>query len=263
VSNTLSIPNSLPAEIPEDRHWWFNTRTRGLLRVLDRYVAPDGRWPVLDVGCGAGNMMHHLRRYGRVVGVDNFEKPLIICRQRGYDPQLAPAETLPYADNTFGLVALLDVVEHCENDLVVIREACRVCAPGGYLAVTVPAFSWLWTDNDTINGHKRRYTAGQLRQVLDTAGFAPQRVSYAFFMVFPLAAGLLVVRRLSGRRQTVAAPRRDEDAYQVEMEPTHPLLNAVLARLGGIEASLLGHVDLPLGSSIVAIARKPAPAQAP
>ncbi len=224
--------------------------------MLDRYVEPGNDRFVLDVGCGAGNMMHHLSHYGRVVGVDNFEKPLLVCRRRGYDPQLAPAEHLPYADSSFGLVALLDVVEHCADDAQVIAECYRVCAPGGYLAVTVPAFQWLWTDNDTVNGHKRRYTAGQLRQALETAGFATRRMSYAFFLVFPLAAGLLVLRRLSGRRQQVATPHGDDDAYQVEMEPTHPLLNTLLGGLGSAEAMLISRFDLPVGSSILALAQK-------
>jgi len=242
--------------IPEDAHWWFNTRTRGLLRLLDRYVAPGSARLVLDVGCGAGNMMHHLGRYGRVVGVDNFEKPLRVCVARGYDAQLAPAEALPYADNSFGLVALLDVMEHCDDDVAVLRECYRVCAPGGFLAVTVPAFQWLWTDNDVINGHRRRYTVRQLEELMQAVGFAPRRTSYAFFLVFPLAAGLLVLRRLAGHRQRVAAPRRDEDAYQVEMEPTHPILNSILDALGGVEAALLSRVDLPVGTSIVAVAQK-------
>ena len=243
--------------IPEDAHWWFSTRTKGLLRVVDACAAPGAGRPVLDVGCGAGNMIHHLTRYGRVVGVDNFEKPLVVCRQRGYDPQLAPAEHLPYTDDAFGLVALLDVVEHCEDDGAVLRECYRVRAPGGSLAVTAPAFPWLWTDNDTINGHKRRYTSAQLRAALEHAGFVPQRISYAFFLVFPLAAGLLVLRRLTGRRQAVATPRADDDAYQVEMEPTGAFLNALLSGLGNVEAALLGRANLPVGTSLVALARKP------
>ena len=252
----METPNTRPEKIPEDSHWWFNTRTRGLLSVLDRYVAPADNRRVLDVGCGAGNMMHHLARYGRVVGVDNFAKPLMVCRQRGYDPQLAPAEALPYADNSFDLVALLDVVEHCTDDLQVLRECYRVCAPGGYIAITGPAFQWLWTDNDRVNGHKRRYTRAELGRLLPTAGCTVQRISYAFFLVFPLAAGLLLLRRLSGRRQQVATPHQNDDAYQVEMEPTNPLLNSILDGLGGVEAALISHINLPVGSSLVAIAQK-------
>jgi len=176
---------------------------------------------------------------------------------RGYQAQLAPAEHLPYGDGSFGLVAVLDVVEHCDDDAAVISECYRVCAPGGYIVVTAPAFQWLWTDNDTINGHRRRYTSAQLARLLRDAGFAMRRVSYAFFLVFPMAAGLLVLRRLMGRRQKVATPRQDDDAYQVEMEPTAPLLNTILGGLGGIEAALISRIDLPVGSSLLAVAQKP------
>jgi SAM-dependent methyltransferase len=205
-------------------------------------------------------MIHHLSRYGRVVGVDSFEKPLLVGRQRGYDLRLARAEELPFADASFELVTLLDVVEHCDDDVQVLRECYRVCAPGGFLAITGPAFQWLWTDNDAINGHRRRYTVGQLRRLLETAGFQPRRLSYAFFLVFPLAAALLVLRRLSGRRQALATPSSDE-AYQVEMEPASPLVNSILGSLGRAEAALLGHVNLPVGTSILAVAQKPASSQ--
>ena len=99
--------------------------------------------------------------------------------------------------------------------------------------------------------------SAQLGALLASAGFAPRRISYAFFLVFPLAAGLLVVRRLLGRRQQLATPHQDDDAYQVEMEPTAPLLNRILDGLGGMEAALISRVNLPIGSSLVAVAQKP------
>ena len=93
---------------------------------------------------------------------------------------------------------------------------------------------------------------------MQAVGFTPRRASYAFFLVFPLAAALLVLRRLSGKKQKVSAPQQDDDAYQVEMEPTHPMLNSILRGLGRLEAALIRRFDLPVGSSIVAVAQKPA-----
>ncbi len=76
-------------------------------------------------------MIHHLGRYGRVLGIDNNPKPLKIAHQRGYEARLASAEEMPFPDQGFDLVAALDVIEHCEDDLLVLRQCYRVCAPGG------------------------------------------------------------------------------------------------------------------------------------
>ena len=72
-----------PLRIEEDNHWWFAGRTWSLLNMLDRVVARDGEKRVLDIGCGAGNMFHHLGRYGSVTGVDNNPRPLAVARERG------------------------------------------------------------------------------------------------------------------------------------------------------------------------------------
>ena len=129
--------------IEEDRHWWFAGRTWSLLKMLDRVVPPDGQKRVLDVGCGAGNMIHHLARYGPMVGVDNNPKPLAIARQRGYDVREGQAEALPFNGGSFELVTLLDSLEHCQEDLTVLPECQRVCAPGGIVVITMPALMWL------------------------------------------------------------------------------------------------------------------------
>lgn len=182
-------------ELEEDKHWWFAGRTWSLLNMIDRAVQPNGKSRVLDIGCGAGNMFHHLARYGLVVGVDNNPKPLVIARERGYDAREGLAEDLPLDDETFDLVALLDTVEHCDDDMAVLRECYRVCAPGGHLVVTVPAFMWLWSHNDVLNDHKRRYTTKELHEKLVRVGFHIRRMTYNNFFVFPMAAPLILLRR--------------------------------------------------------------------
>lgn len=243
--------------LEEDRHWWFATRTKSLLNILDRFLPPDGRdRRVLDVGCGAGNMFHHLARYGQVEGIDNNSKPLGVARERGYTVQHGAGEKMPYADDRFDLVAALDVVEHVNDDAVLLDECYRVCKPGGFLVSTVPAFQWLWSHNDVINGHKQRYTRQEFARRLVAAGFAPRRLTYNNFFVFPMAAALILLRRGSEKEPELAAPSTDDDAYQVEMEPASPLVNTVLGAVGSVEAGLLRGVNMPVGTSIIAVAQK-------
>lgn len=253
---TDHVQDTIHIEIEEDKHWWFAGRTWSLLNMLDRVVQPDGTRRVLDVGCGAGNMFHHLARYGPVTGVDSNPRPLLVARQRGYDVQDGRAEDLPFDDGTFDLVALLDTVEHCEDDIAVLRECHRVCSEGGTLVVTVPAFMWLWSHNDVLNDHKRRYTTAELREKLERVGFSPRRASYNNFLVFPLAAPLVLMRRGAGQEPELASPHFDDESYQVEMEPAPPLLNTILSGVTWTEAQVLRWLNLPVGTSIIYIAQK-------
>jgi SAM-dependent methyltransferase len=246
--------------IVEDQHWWFAGRTRVLVNTLDRWLPAGaaGR-RVLDVGCGAGNMFHHLARYGSVQGLDSNARPLAIARQRGYDVQQGSATQMPFPDATFDLVAALDVVEHVPDDAAVLAECRRVCRPGGFVIVTVPAFQWLWSHNDEINGHQRRYTRAELRSRLEDAGLAVRRATYNNFVIFLPAAALMLLRRGAAKAPRLAAPTTDDDAYQVEMEPAPPALNAALDVVERMEACILRHADLPAGTSLIALAQKPAP----
>lgn len=249
------LSNKQMVEIAEDRHWWFASRTRALLTLLNKYISPNGAArQVLDVGSGAGNMMHHLGRYGAVIGLENNPKPIAVAHQRGYDVREGIAEEMPFAHATFELVAALDVLEHCPDDRAILRECNRVLKSEGYIIVTVPALQWLWSHNDVINKHYRRYTTAQLSAVLRETGFKVRHITYNNFFIFPLAAAMILARR-GGATPDLATPD-DEAAYQVEMEPTHPVINAVLTIVGQVESLVLRFVPLPIGVGIICIAQK-------
>jgi SAM-dependent methyltransferase len=254
---TGKTPSTIPTEIAEDKHWWFAGRTWSLLNMLDRVIEPDGTKRVIDIGCGAGNMIHHLARYGPVLGVDNNPKPLHVARQRGYDVREGLAEDLPVDVKSFDLVSLLDTVEHCDDDMAVLRECYRVCAPGGHLVITVPAFMWLWSHNDELNAHKRRYTTKELEEKLARVGFRIERMTYNNFFVFPMAALLIALRRGAGQEPDLGSPHFDDESYQVEMEPVPPLLNTALSGITWTESQVLRWLNLPVGTSIICIAEKP------
>lgn len=246
--------------LEEDRHAWFAGRTRAIQKYLDMSVGPappgSGRL-VLDVGGGAGNMAHHLAHYGHVIGVDYNPRPLAVAAQRGLDVCQGYGDGLPFAGDSFDLVALLDTVEHIDKELGVLQECVRVLKPGGKLIVTVPAFMWLWSYNDEINDHKRRYTAPELETKLQLCGLHVIRTTYTSFFLFPPVAG---IRLLRPHVPDLASPHltEDEEVYQVEMEPIPEPANTVLHGVGWLEAELLQRFRLPFGVGLMSVAEKPA-----
>ena len=243
-------------ELPEDQHWWFATRTWSLLNLLDANV-PRRDGDVLDIGCGAGNMIHHLSRYGRVKGVEVDARPVAMAQARGYDVRQGDATRgIPFPDASFDLVTALDVIEHVDADEAILREAYRVARPRGILTISVPALQWLWSYNDEINGHKHRYTPRELRERVERAGFRVRRITFGFFLVFPMSAPLILLRNRLGAKKELRSHHLSQDEYQVEMEPVSPWLNTALRGVGRVEAALVSRVDLPIGTSLMVVAEK-------
>jgi len=244
-------------QIPEDNHWWFASRTRALHGLMGQVLPKAPHFRLLDIGCGAGNMMHHLGEYGQVNGLEIDARPVKIAHQRGYlVEQFDATKPMPFAHETFDAITALDVIEHNQDDRAMLADSYRVLKTGGHIIITVPAFMWLWSHNDDINAHVRRYTAGELRQKLAQAGFQVRRVTYNNMFVFPLAATLILLRRWLQAKPELASHHVSQEEYQVEMEPASPVVNAILTAVGQVEAALMQRVELPVGTSLIAVAQK-------
>ncbi|MFN8559703.1 MAG: methyltransferase domain-containing protein [Dehalococcoidia bacterium] len=94
---------------------------------------------------------------------------------------------LPFAERVFDAVLALDVIEHVEDDVALLREARRVLRPGGIVVLTVPALPWLWSDHDVVNHHYRRYVRSTLDRSVRAGGFTPVHTSYYNSFPLPLA----------------------------------------------------------------------------
>ena len=245
--------------LEEDKHAWFAGRTRAILKYLDTEMPQRSSGKerlVLDVGGGAGNMAHHLAHFGHVINLDANPRPLAVAQQRGIDSIEALGNQMPFDDNVFDLVALLDTVEHIPDEFGVFEECLRVLKPGGKLMVTVPALMWLWSYNDVINEHQRRYTAPELKQKLKATGFRVKRISYNNFFLFPLIASIRLLRPYDPELESPHLTE-EEEVYQVEMEPIPEPANTLLHGVYWLEAQILQRISLPIGNSVLAIAEKP------
>ncbi|MCW8129846.1 MAG: class I SAM-dependent methyltransferase [Planctomycetota bacterium] len=230
-----------------ERHWWFRGRQKIALSLLDRFYGKRGAGArVLDLGCGVGNNLKALEPYGEVWGADPSEKALAYCRQRftGRLDEVWLPDKLPYEEKTFDLVVMLDVLEHVEDDVGALQRVLRILKPGGTYLLTVPALRWLWSYHDVEHHHFRRYHRGDLRRKLTRLGFEVPHISYINFLLLP-AMGMA---RMMLRPKTWSA--RD-------LQNGTGAGGRLLERIFRFERHMLWLGTLPIGGSLVAVARRP------
>lgn len=231
----------------ESSHFWFRGRREILHACLRRHL-PGGRAGLaLDAGCGTGANLQLLDRFGEVVGIDVHHAACRFAAAK-YPGRLLQGslERLPLRDGSCSVAALLDVLEHVDDQQGVLGELHRVLSPGGTLVVTVPAFRHLWSGHDVAHQHRRRYRAGELRLELDRAGFQVGYHSYFNTHLYPLIAAARLLKR---RRQEASAS---------DMQLPSAWLNAMLYGIFRAECLWAGRWRAPFGVSLVALAKKPA-----
>jgi SAM-dependent methyltransferase len=234
----------------DEHHWWYRGRRRIIRTELDRLPLPPDAM-VLDAGCGSGRTMQELVDYGEVHGVELDPEAAAMAASRGHgEVRIGRLEELPWEPATFDLITCLDVIEHTPDDETALRELRRVCKPGGWLLATVPAYQALWSLHDEANHHYRRYSRPSLAAPAATAGWQVQRMtSFNSLLLAPAAAFRVAQRR-----------RRGNGSYTPELHLGPEWLNAVLERPLQIEARWLARGrTLPVGMSLLAVLRNPAP----
>ena len=229
------------SSLTQPDYWWYRARSE-LLRVAlgDHLGDPD---LVLDVGSADGPSVGWVRaRHGRIcLDVD----PRGLTAGSGI---CGSAEAVPLRDEAVDAVVAFDVIEHCADRPLALRELRRVLRPDGRLLMSVPAYRWAWSDHDVHAGHHTRYTRPRIVAELRAAGFEVDRASYVFTCTFPLFAAERLARRLR--------PARGADEPRVPQ--VGPFADRILMGLTRFDARMLRRRDLPFGSSVVVAAHKPA-----
>ncbi|MBP2364741.1 class I SAM-dependent methyltransferase [Pseudonocardia parietis] len=109
--------------------------------LYDRVLAGAVRGArLLDVGCGAGHLLARAAADGlEVSGVDVAREALAAAGRLVPHAvlQTGDAQALPFGDDAFDLVTMVQVLEHLTDPVLALREAGRVCAPGGAVRATV------------------------------------------------------------------------------------------------------------------------------
>lgn len=231
----------------EESYWWFVGRRLLVRQMVERYAGrADLR--LLDAGCGTGGTLSRMVGLGDLHGFDYSEFALAFCRRRGFSLLAAGDLTaLPYRTAAFDTVLSCDVLEHVPDDHLGLAEMVRTLRPGGHLVLTLPAHAFLWSEHDEALAHRRRYSARQVRKMLEEAGLEVVKLSPVVTVAF---LPILLFRLL----QRLRPHRSDEPKTDLRRLPRP--LNNLLIDLLRFENWLLRRLNLPVGTSLVAVAKK-------
>jgi SAM-dependent methyltransferase len=163
----------------------------------------------------------------------------------------ASVTALPLADAAADVATSFDVLYCLDDDDEgrAVREMWRVLRPGGLVIVNAAALDMLHGSHSVLTHERRRYTKRSLARLLTSAGFEMETLTYANFSAFPPALAVRWMERMSGRAGTAS----DAD-LRVPAAP----INATFDALSRLEAAWLRLGSLPIGTSVLALARKPA-----
>ena len=226
----------------EDSHWWYRSRRQIVSELIVRLVPPHS--DIVDFGAGTGGTASLLRELGySVVAADISEEALEACRMRGLVTVNVKEERL--RDSSADCVLAGDVLEHVSDDVALLVSLRRSLRPGGLLVVTVPAFEFLWSGEDYVSEHVRRYTRKTLKRRLSLAGLSSVKCSYFNTLLFPVIASVTITKRL-------VFPR---EMYRSDVAPLLEWQNEMLYRLFAFERHLLRWMTFPVGASLLAVAR--------
>lgn len=236
----------------ELNHWWWVGRKKIILNLLKKYIKSKKNI-ILDAGCGTGAEINYLKKFGTVYGLDLSSTAVQFCKKRGIkNIKTGDISNMPYKENYFDLVFLMDVLEHTSNNLAVLKEIHRVLKPDGILVMTIPALPFIYSKHDRAQGHFKRYSKGDVQNITKKAHFKELKVSY--FNLF-LSPPIILIRLISkiggifGRLADFDSQLNYDILYKKK-------INMILGEVFAFEGNILQYVDLPFGISLITIHEK-------
>jgi SAM-dependent methyltransferase len=232
----------------EAQHFWFRSRTELILWALRKYAPPTFA-SLLEIGCGTGFVLSGIAKafpHARLVGTEVFVEGLEFASRRvGAELMQMDARALPYVDE-FDVVSAFDVIEHIDEDELVLENLHRAVRPGGVCLLSVPQHMWLWSPVDEEACHKRRYGVRELESKTRRAGFRIERSTSFVTLLLP---AMLLSRTKDRQRGRSGGP---------ESLRVNPLIGRTLEEVLRIERLFIqAGLSLPVGGSRLMVLSKP------
>lgn len=234
----------------EAGNFWFQTRNKLIIHTLQKYF-PDLK-SFFEIGCGTGFVLSAIGAAfpnAVLTGSEIFIAGLAYASRRLPHAEFfqMDARRIPF-ESHFDVIGAFDMLEHIEDDQIVLTEIYQALMPGGGVILTVPQHPWLWSHQDEMACHVRRYTAEELCHKVTKAGF---EIVYTTSFVSLLLPFMWISRRL---RQIDCKIRLFDPLAELKINPFVNWLFGIVMKLERIMIRF--GVKFPFGGSLLLIARK-------
>lgn len=229
----------------EDSYWWHVAKRRLVTHLLDRFCPPPGR--LVEGGIGSGRNLVEFSDLGYdVTGFDLMPESVQHVRNRGIEDVHVHdlGQPWPVDRESLRAVVLLDVLEHVEDPVQVLRHVHAAVETNGAVIITVPAHPWLFSRWDEQLGHYRRYTVRQFREHACDAGFRVSWLNYWNSFTMPAAVAVRGWEKLFPKRT------------QPDFPSVSAFTNRALLTAAAAERWCLEHLGVPTGLSLAGVLQK-------
>lgn len=242
----------------EDTSWWFQYRARVIKKIADKYLVKEEN--IYDIGGGNGFTTAYLQSKGyKVALIEPNYQACQNAQNRGIHNIICGAINDSIRNNSLSQCMLLDVLEHIERGGDFLNDLYHKVDNSGGVLLTVPAFKCLWSSEDDVAGHKKRYNKKQLVKEMESAGFEIRYCSYFFgFLFIPIYFGRVWGERLHLLKKSSERTLDEKrDVMRNQFELHQGLVKMILTIFEEIEIKLLNsNFSILFGSSIICVLKK-------
>lgn len=237
----------------EEKSWWFQFRNEFISSYIKKFAPNSTFW---DIGGGNGFVSKGLQENGiNTVLVEPGIEGASNASNRGLNHVFcATLEELQVNSEMIESAGLFDVLEHIEDAHGFLSEINKFMRKDGKLFITVPAYNFLWSDDDDFSGHFKRYTLGSLNKSLEEAGFEIVKSTYFYsVLIIPIFFFRTLKQRIQGlKKQDINNLAKAENEHGDQ-----GILVKIMKPIWKIELwMILKGIKIPFGASCLVVAKK-------
>ena len=173
----------LESGVDPNSHWYFRAKRNFLLRNV-----PEGCTQSVDIGAGSKYFSYELAKVDSMKSVFPID-PNFFAEDTETIKQCKVISLKQTSDQICNsqFWVFMDVIEHIDDDIAFLKNYVQIAPMGSTFFITVPAYTFMWSQHDVFLGHYRRYTRRSLNTLMANAGLTTIKSGYFYSFLFPLA----------------------------------------------------------------------------